>query len=68
MRTTFAHAPKIVSKQFFIEIDSHYCLNVTVMPSPISAIDAIVAENNIRRDAGALPVPNMTTATFACHD
>jgi hypothetical protein len=62
MRTTFAHASKIVSKQLFIDIDSHYCLNVTVLPSPISSIDAIVAEYNIRRDARGLPVPNMTTA------
>jgi hypothetical protein len=65
MRTTLAHAPKIVPKQFFICIDSHYCLNTTVLPSPKSSIDAIVAKNNIRRRARELPVPNMATAIFA---
>jgi hypothetical protein len=65
MRTTLAHAPKIVPNQFFICIDSHYCLNTTVLPSPKSSIDAIVAKNNIRRRARELPVPNMATAIFA---
>jgi hypothetical protein len=68
MQTTFAHAPKIVSKQFFIDIVSHSSLNVTVLPSPISFIDAMVATINIRREARGLPVPNMTTAMFASHD